>query len=96
MQGNVWLVLTFPTNYVEDPEALIRRTRAKIKKVSALESKDNQIRQNLTPDFEAMANKTLHEFSAPTMANIRTGPTVNVGDNGFKLKPALINMVQAS
>jgi hypothetical protein len=26
------------TNYVEDPEALIRRTRAKLKKVSASES----------------------------------------------------------
>ena len=43
-----------------------------------------------------MADKTLHEFSAPTMANIRTGPAVNVGDNGFELKPALTNMVQAS
>ena len=43
-----------------------------------------------------MANKTLREFSAPTIANIRTRPTVNVGDNGFELKAALINMVQAS
>ena len=42
-----------------------------------------------------MPNKTLHEFSAPTTANIRTGPIVNVGDNGFELKPTLINMVQA-
>ena len=32
-------------NYVEDPEALIRRTRAKLKKVLALESEDNQIRR---------------------------------------------------
>jgi hypothetical protein len=37
------------TNYVEDLEALIRRTRAKLKKVSALESKDNQTRRTLTP-----------------------------------------------
>jgi hypothetical protein len=29
------------TNYIEDTEALIRRTRAKLKKVSALESEDN-------------------------------------------------------
>ena len=43
-----------------------------------------------------MSNKTLHEFSAPTTANICTGPIVNVGDNGFKLKPALINIVQAN
>ena len=43
-----------------------------------------------------MADRTLHVFSAPTTANIRTRPTVNVGDNGFELKLALINMVQAS
>jgi hypothetical protein len=43
-----------------------------------------------------MADKTLREFSAPTTANIRTRPTINVGDKAFKLKPALINMVQAS
>ena len=84
------------TNYIDDPEALLKRTKAKLKKVSALESKDNHIRRSLTPEFEAMANKTLHDFSAPTTANIRTGPTVNVGDNRFKLKPALINMVQAN
>jgi hypothetical protein len=85
-----------PTNYVEDPEVLIRRTKAKLKKVSVLESEDNQIRRSLTPEFEAMANKTLREFSTPTTANIRTGPEINVGDNGFELKSALINMVQAS
>ena len=85
----------FPTNYVEDPEALFRRTKAKLKKVLASEAEDNQTRHSLTPVFEAMANKTLHEFSAPTIANIHTGPTVDVGDNAFELKPALINMVQA-
>jgi hypothetical protein len=57
---------------------------------------DNQIRHSLTPVFEVMADKTLCEFSAPTTANIRIGPAVNVGDNGFELKPALINMVQAN
>ena len=84
------------TNYVNNPKALLKRTKAKLKKVSALESEDNQIRRGLTPEFKAMANKTLHEFSALATANIRTRPIVNVGDNGFKLKPALINMVQAS
>ena len=85
-----------PTYYVEDPEALIRRTRAKLKKVSASKSEDNRIRRSLTPEFEAIADKTLCEFSTPTTANIHTRPNVNVGDNGFELKPALINMVQAS
>ena len=84
------------TNYVDNSESLLKRTKAKLKKVSALESEDNHIRRSLTPEFEDMANKTLREFSAPTTANIRTRPTVNVGDNGFELKLALINMVQAS
>jgi hypothetical protein len=43
-----------------------------------------------------MANKTLREFSAPTTENIHTGPQVNVGEDGFELKPALIIMVQTS
>jgi hypothetical protein len=42
-----------------------------------------------------MADNTLCEFSALTIANICTGPMVNVGDNGFELKPPLINIVQA-
>jgi hypothetical protein len=53
-----------PTNYVDDPEALLKRTKAKLKKVSALKSKDNQIRRSLTSEFKAMVNKTLREFSA--------------------------------
>jgi hypothetical protein len=59
-------------------------------------SEEDQPRRSLTPVFEAMANKTLREFSAPTTANIRTGPIVNVGEEGFELKLALINMVQAN
>jgi hypothetical protein len=43
-----------------------------------------------------MAQKSLHEFSTLTTTNIRTRPEVNVGDNGFDLKPALITMVQAN
>ena len=50
--------LDHPTNYVDDPEALLKRTRAKLNKVLALESEDNQIKRSLTPEFEAMANKT--------------------------------------
>jgi len=30
------------------------------------------------------------------VANIRTGPTINIRDNAFELRPALINMVQAN
>jgi hypothetical protein len=43
-----------------------------------------------------MAQKSLYEIFAPTTANIHTRPKVNVGDNGFELKLALITMVQAN
>jgi hypothetical protein len=69
-----------PTNYIDDPEALLKRTRAKLKKVLALKSEDNHIRRSLTLKFEAMANKNLCEFSAPTTANICTRLEVNVGE----------------
>jgi hypothetical protein len=83
--------LNLPENFVNDSEALLKKTRAKLK-----ELEDNRIRRSLTPEFEAMANKSLSEFFAPTTINIRTGPEVNVGDNGFELKPTLITMVQAN
>jgi hypothetical protein len=83
-------------NYLDDSEVLLRNTRAKLKKVLMVVSKESQIRRSLTPEFEAIANKSLREFSAPTTANIRTRPEVNVGDNGFELKPTLITMVQAN
>jgi hypothetical protein len=83
------------TSYLDDPKVLLRKAKASLKKVLTLESKDNRIR-SLTLEFEAMANKTLHEFSTPTTTNIHTIPPINVRENGFELKPALINMVQAS
>jgi hypothetical protein len=82
-----------PTNFIDDPD---ERSKAKLKRVSALESEDNRIRQSLTPEFEAIANKSFREFSALAIANICTVSEVNVGENGFELKPALINVVQAS
>ena len=93
-----------PDNFVDDPKAIIRKTRAKLKKVrlstlqrkapSNLEDHRSFIR-NLTSEFEAMANKSIHKFSAPTTDNIRTRPAVNI-ERTFELKPGLINMVQAN
>jgi hypothetical protein len=44
---------------------------------------------------KAMAEKTLLEFSTPTIEKIRTGPALETKDLEFELKPSLINMVQA-
>jgi hypothetical protein len=38
-------------NFVNDLEALLKKTRAKLKKVLALELEDHQIRRSLTPEF---------------------------------------------
>ena len=43
-----------------------------------------------------MDNKSIHDFSAPSAANVATRPNVINGDANFELKPALITMVQAS
>ena len=92
-------------NFIDNPEPSIRRTRAKLKEVHSSSSElevsskledQSDFSQNLISEFEAMADKSLCEFSAPTTDNIRTGPTINIGDHPFELKPALINMVQAS
>jgi len=43
-----------------------------------------------------MANRTIHEFSAPLAANVATGLDVINANTHFELKPTLIMMVQAS
>jgi hypothetical protein len=53
-------------------------------------------RRGLSPILEAMATKTLREFSAPTVENICIGPALETNNLEFDLKPSLINMVQAS
>jgi hypothetical protein len=84
-------------DYTSNPKAILRKNRARLKKTLVVETLgDCQAKRSLALEFEAMADKTLREFSAPTTANIRIGPMVNVGENGFELKPALITMVQAS
>ena len=86
-----------PENYQSDPEKLFKEARSKLKsQPKNTTSEDSSTVRSLAPVFEDMANKTLREYSAPTTANIRTGPSVDVGDKALELKPALINMVQAS
>jgi uncharacterized protein YggU (UPF0235/DUF167 family) len=43
-----------------------------------------------------MTEKTLHELSALSIENIRTGPKLKTNNLEFELKPSLINMVQAT
>jgi hypothetical protein len=43
-----------------------------------------------------MVDKSIHNFFAPSAANVATGPNVINVDDNFEFKPALITMVQAS
>jgi hypothetical protein len=40
--------------------------------------------------------RCINDFSAPSSANVRTSPEMNIEDGSFELKPALINKVQQS
>jgi len=88
-------------NFVDNPETLIRKTKAKLRRNQSISSTsqianppvlEEQPTQSLTLEFEAMADKSLHEFLAPTTANINTRPAMDI-NGSFELKPALINMV---
>ena len=43
-----------------------------------------------------MGDKSIHDFSTPSAANVATEPNVINGDANFELKTVLITMVQAS
>ena len=82
-----------PTNFVENPEKLVRRVQPRVVSPPISQSTSEPAFQ--TPSTELMAEKTLRDFSVPSAANMATGPNVDVGDVNFELKSSLINMVQA-
>ena len=76
-----------PNNYTNNPEALLRKSRSHTASSSATPPPAKPI--NPTPSATTiMAQKTLHEFYVPVVAN--------VGDKNFELHTGLIMMVQAS
>ena len=80
-----------PTNFTEDDESLLRRTRARL----TPPRKETRPIEPVIPapsSSEQMADKTLREFSAPSAANIPTRPAGNVGDANFEIKTGLITM----
>ena len=87
---------SLPTNFVENPEKLVRRVRPRVVPPPLSQSTSEPAFQAPSTITEPMAKKTLHDFSVPSTANVATGPNVDVGDVNFELKSSLINMVQAS
>jgi hypothetical protein len=91
-----------PVNYHSDTESSIRKSRSRL---SSLGSSGSHVReivdkfQGSPPPHEPVlmaAWRCINGFSAPSSANFRTGLETNIRDGSFKLKSALINMVQQS
>ena len=87
---------SLPTNFVENPEKLMRRVQLHVVPPPISQSTSEPASQAPSTITEPMAEKTLRDFSVPSAANVATGPNVDVGDVNFELKSSLINMVQAS
>ena len=85
---------SLPENYTDNPERLVRRARPRV--VPPLYPPGTGTHFGTPLVLEAMAEKTLREFSVPSTDNVATGPNINVGDMNFELKSSLINMVKAS
>jgi len=93
-----------PNNFFDNLETLIRKTKARLRRKQSTSStsqlanppkSEDQSTQSLTVEIDVMADKSLHAFSCPTMANICIGSAVDT-NGSFELKTTLINMVQAS
>jgi len=87
---------SLPTNFVENPEKLVRRVRPRIVPPQLLLSTSEPAFHAPATTTEPMAEMILCGFSVPSAANVATGPNADVGEMNIELKTSLINMVQAS
>jgi hypothetical protein len=98
--GSCMTEFNLSTNYHSGPESLIRKSCSRLSSPGSSESHIREIIDKFQwspPPHEPTlmaARKCIKDFSAPSSANIRAGPEVNIGDGSFELKPALISMVQ--
>jgi hypothetical protein len=78
-------VFDLSTNYHSEPESSGSHVREVVDKFQG----------SPPPHKTALmaAQRCINNVSAPSSANVRTGPEMNIGDGSFKLKLALINMV---
>ena len=84
---------SLPTNFVENPEKLVRRVRPRIVPPPISQSTSEPASQ--APSTELMAEKTLRDFSVSSAANVATGPNVDVGDVNFELKSFGVSYAQS-
>jgi hypothetical protein len=81
-----------PDNFVLDPEALLRKKRSHASASSATPPTTEPVIP-IPAATNAMAQKSLCEFSVLAVANVPTGPAVNIDDKNFELRTRLITMM---
>jgi hypothetical protein len=96
-----WMTgFNLPANYHSHPETLIRKSHSRLSSprsyVSHVREIVDKFQGSASPCEPALmaAQKCINDFSALSSANVKTGPEMNIEDDSFELKPALINMVQ--
>jgi hypothetical protein len=100
--GSCMIVFDLSANYHSDPESLIRKSFSRLSSPGSFGSHVqeivNKFQESPPPHEPALiaSRRCINDFSAPSSANVRTGPETNIGDGSFKLKLALINMLQQS
>jgi hypothetical protein len=96
--GSCMIRLYLPANYHSDPKPLIRKSCSRHSSPGSSESHVRDIVDKFqgSPLPDELALMCINDFSAPSSANVRTGPEMNIRDDSFELKPGLINMVQQS
>ena len=72
-----------PENYIENPEAILRKKRSRVVSSSATPPTVKPVTP--APSATPIMAKTLHDYSSPAVANVPVGPVVNIGDGNFKL-----------
>ena len=84
-----------PQNFHSNLESLLRRVRPGVVPPQISLSAAELVIASSSAS-QAMAQKTLCDYSAPSTNQVPTRPEVNTGRENFEIKTGLITMVQAS
>ena len=84
-----------PQNFTPNPESLLRRVRPHVVPPQISLSAVEPVNQASSAS-QAMAQKTLRDYSAPSTNHVPTGPKVNTSGENFKIKMILTTMVHAN
>jgi hypothetical protein len=83
-----------PENFIDNPEALVRRNRSRTVPSSAVPPEVQPV--VVVPSPSTIMARTLRDYSVPKVANVPVGPVVNAANNDFEIRTGLITMVQAN